>query len=325
VTDADLVLGYLNPEYFAGGAMRLDHDAAVRAIAERVARPLGIGLAEAAWGIHHLVNLNMANATRAVSLAKGHDPRRFTMVAFGGAGPVHGARVALDLGCPRILFPAAAGVASAVGLLVVEPRFDLARTTLMPMDDPAAVATIAAIYADLEAEARRLLEASGVRHGIRIARSADMRYAGQGSEVTAPIPEGPLTTERLPALREAFHEAYRRRHGYSEPRWLVQGVTWRVVASGPAPGVNLQKFGTGAGDGRDAVKGSRPVYWPEHRDWLPSPVYDRYRLSPGSTIAGPAIVEERESTTVVPPRCIAVVDEWLNLTVTLDQAEESAR
>jgi N-methylhydantoinase A len=325
VTDADVVLGYLNPEYFAGGSMALDRGAAVRAIEEMVARPLGIGLAEAAWGIHHLVNLDMANATRAVSLAKGHDPRRFTMVAFGGAGPVHGARVAMDLGCPRILFPAAAGVASAVGLLVVEPRFDLARTTLLEMNDPAVVAAIAGIYADLEGEARRLLEASGVRHGIRIVRSADMRYAGQGSEVTAPIPDGPLTAGRLPALREAFHEAYRRRHGYSEPRGLVQGVTWRVVASGPAPGVNLQKFGTSDGDRRDAVTASRLVYWPEHRDWVPTPIHDRYRLAPGSAIGGPAIVEERESTTVVPPRCTAVVDEWLNLTVTLDQAQEDTR
>jgi len=317
VTDADVALGYVNPDYFAGGSMTLDRDAAARAIEERVARPLGISLAEAAWGIHHLVNLNMANATRAVSLKKGYDPRRFTFVAFGGAGPVHGARVAMDLGCPRIVFPAAAGVASAIGLLVVEPRFDLARTTLLSLEDDDVVATIADIYAGMEAEAVRLLHASGVRDRIRLARSADMRFAGQGFEVTTPIPSGPLRATDVSALRQAFHDAYRRRFGYADLGVPVQGVTWRVVASGPPPRVTLQKFQGGAGEPDAAVKATRRVYWPEHGAYVESPIYDRYRITPGTQLAGPAIVEERESTTVIPPRCTATVDEWLNLTVTL--------
>jgi N-methylhydantoinase A/oxoprolinase/acetone carboxylase beta subunit len=319
VTDADVVLGYVNPEYFAGGSMTLDREAAGRAIDERIALPLGISRAEAAWGIHHLVNLNMANATRAVSLKKGYDPRRFTFVAFGGAGPVHGARVAMDLGCPRVVLPAAAGVASAIGLLVVEPRFDLARTTLLTLADETVMRTIADIYAAMEAEATRLLHASGVGDGVRLVRSADMRYAGQGFEVTTPIPSGPLGTTSVTALRQAFHDAYRRRFGYADAGVPVQGVTWRVVASGPPPRVTLQKFPAGAPAPDAAVKASRDVYWPEHRAYLPSPIYDRYRLTPGIRIAGPAIVEERESTTVVPPRCTATVDEWLNLTVTLPE------
>jgi len=317
VTDADVVLGYVNPEYFAGGSITLDREAAGRAIEERIARPLGIALAEAAWGIHHLVNLNMANATRAVSLKKGYDPRRFTFVAFGGAGPVHGARVAMDLGCPRIVFPAAAGVASAIGLLVVEPRFDLARTTLLSLERDDVIATIAEIYADMEAEAVRLLQASGVREGVRLVRSADMRFAGQGSEVTTPVPGGTLRAADVAALREAFHDAYHRRFGYADPGVPVQGVTWRVVASGPSPRVALQKLQASATAADTAVKTTRPVYWPEHRAYVESPIYDRYRFTPGTQILGPAIVEERESTTVVPPHCTATVDEWLNLSVTL--------
>ena len=317
VTDADVVLGYVNPEFFAGGSMTLDRAAASRAIEEHVGRPLGLPVAEAAWGIHHLVNLNMANATRAVSLKKGYDPRRFTFVAFGGAGPVHGARVAMDLGCPRIVFPAAAGVASAIGLLVVEPRFDLARTTLLPLDDEDSIAGIADIYDEMEAEAIRLLHASGVRDGIRLTRSADMRYAGQGFEVTTPLPGGPLTSTQMSGLRQAFLDAYRRRFGYADADGPVQGVTWRVVASGPRPRVVLQKFQSGGGEPDAAVKATRHMYWPEHRAYVESPVFDRYRLMPGTQIVGPAIVEERESTTVVPPRCTAAVDDWLNLTVAL--------
>jgi N-methylhydantoinase A len=324
VTDADVVLGYVNPDYFAGGSMALDAGAAARAVAERVAEPLGIGLAEAAWGIHHLVNLHMANATRAVSLKKGYDPRRFTCVAFGGAGPVHGARVAMDLGCPRILFPAAGGVASAIGLLAVEPRFDLARTALLRLEEPGIMATVAGIYADMEAGALALLRASGVRDGIRLQRAADMRYAGQGFEITAPVPEGPLGPEHLLRLTGAFREAYRLRYGDADADVPVHGVTWRVSASGPAPGITLQKLEGQRGSAESALKGTRRAYWPETTGYVPSPVYDRYRLTPGAEIAGPAIVEERESTTVVPPRCRATVDEWLSLVVTLPPGGEGA-
>jgi N-methylhydantoinase A/oxoprolinase/acetone carboxylase beta subunit len=324
VTDADVVLGYVNPSYFAGGRMTLDREAAARAIEEQIARPLGIATPEAAWGIHHLVNLNMANATRAVSLQKGHDPRRFAFVAFGGAGPVHGARVAMDLGCSRVVFPAAAGVASAIGLLVVEPRFDLARTTLLALDGDAVMAAIDAIYAELETEAVRLLRASGVREGIRIVRSADMRFAGQGSEVTTAIPGGALRSVPADSLRAAFHDAYRRRFGYADPAVPVQGVTWRVVASGPAPRVALQKSSRGAGDARSAVKATRQVYWPERGGYAETAIYDRYGLAPGSRLSAPAVVEEAESTTVVPPGCEATVDEWLNLTVTLPDVSATA-
>jgi N-methylhydantoinase A len=230
----------------------------------------------------------------------------------------------MDLGCPRIVFPAAAGVASAIGLLVVEPRFDLARTTLLALERDDVMATIAEIYQALEGEAARLLHASGVRDGIRIVRSADMRFAGQGSEVTTAIPGGALGGVAVASLREAFHEAYRRRFGYADPAVPVQGVTWRVVAIGPSPRVTLQKFPGSAADAGSAVKATRRVYWPERGGYADTPVYDRYALTPGSRVAGPAIVEEPESTTVAPPGCDATVDEWLNLMVTLPEASWAA-
>jgi N-methylhydantoinase A len=223
-----------------------------------------------------------------------------------------------------VVFPAAAGVASAIGLLVVEPRFDLARTTLLALDRDDVMATIAEIYAALEADAVRLLDASGVREGIRIVRSADMRFAGQGSEVTTAIPGGALGSVAVATLLQAFHDAYRRRFGYADPAVPVQGVTWRVVASGPASRVTLEKFQGGNTEASPVVKATRQVYWPESGGYVATPIYDRYRLTPGSQIAGPAIVEEPESTTVVPPGCEATVDEWLSLTVTLPEASPAA-
>ena len=186
------------------------------------------------------------------------------------------------------------------------------------------MATIAEIYAALEADAIRLLHASGVREGIRIVRSADMRFAGQGSEVTTAIPSGALGSLAVATLRQAFHDAYRRRFGYADPAVPVQGVTWRVVASGPAPRVTLEKFQGGDTEASSIVKGTRQVYWPESGGYVATPIYDRYQLTPGSQIAGPAIVEEPESTTAVPPGCDATVDEWLNLTVTLPESSWAA-
>ncbi|HXG05520.1 MAG TPA: hydantoinase/oxoprolinase family protein [Candidatus Binatia bacterium] len=308
VTDANLVLGYLNPEEFAGGALRLDPAAAARAI-ERVAGPLGLELAAAAWGIHQIVTTNMELATRVVSIERGRDPRDLTLVAFGGAGPAHGCRLAQALGIPRVLLPAAAGVTAAIGLLAAELRFDVARTWVVRLDaaDPARVT---AMYEEMARQAEAVIRDAAVRGAVRLVREADARYVGQGYELTVPVPAGNLDAAALRDVRRRFDEVYAARYGYASPEEPVEIVTWKLSAIGATPRVALAKAAAGEGE---ALKGRRRAWFPETGGWTDTPVYDRYRLAAGRTLQGPAIVEERESTTVLPPGVEATVDAYGNL------------
>jgi N-methylhydantoinase A len=311
VTDANLVLGYLNPEYFAGGALRLAPGAAARAIDARIAGPLRLSLEEAAWGIHAIVNTNMELATRVVSIERGRDPRALTLVAFGGSGPVHGCRLAQALGIPRVILPAAAGVTAAIGLLAAEVRFDVARTYVRRLDavEPAHVS---AMYDDMAAQAMAVVRESAVTAAITVQRTADARYAGQGYELTVPVPAGALDGAALARVRAAFDEIYAARYGYANAGEPVEIVTWKLSAIGGAPRVTLSKAGAGAIGSR---RERRRAYFPETHGYVDCPVYDRYALAAGMQIAGPAIVEERESTSVLPPGVLATVDEYANLIV----------
>jgi N-methylhydantoinase A len=314
VTDANLALGYLNPEYFAGGAMRLHLGGAVRAIEERLARPLGLSLDEAAWGIHTLVNTNMELATRVVSIERGRDPRGLTLVAFGGSGPVHGCRLAQALGIPRVILPAAAGVTAAIGLLAAEVRFDVARTYVRRLDalDPAA---LDAMYAEMAGQAAAVARDAAAGGAVTIVRSVDARYAGQGYELTVPVPAGRLDAAVLARVRASFDEIYAARYGYAQPAEPVEVVTWKLSAIGGAPRLTLAKAAPTPGAG--VVKGRRRAYFPEAGGWVDCPVYDRDRVAAGMQIVGPAIVEERESTSVLPPDAVATVDEHANLRVAI--------
>lgn len=315
VTDADLILGYLNPAYFAGG-LSLDMDAAAQGIAEKIAKPLGIGVAEAAWGIHNTVNLSMELSTRAISLEKGHDTTILTFVAFGGAGPIHGARVAKALKCPRILLPTGAGVASAIGLLVADVRFNFVRTTPVVMDDEQAVDLINSVYDDLEVFSREVFHE--FRTGdLRLVKSADMRYSGQGHEIETLIPSGRLATGDIAKIREAFHRTYYDNFGYSNSDQLVEGITWKLTTSYSGRKVRLKKLERRGGDVREALKEKRKVYFPECKGYIDCDIYDRYCLFAGDTVHGPAVVEEKESTAVILPGDVAEVDEWGNLLVRL--------
>lgn len=325
VTDADLVLGYLNPDYFLGGAMRLDVDAARRGIDEHVGRPLGLSGVAAAWGIHEVVNATMAQAARVVSVSRGKDPRRFVFIPFGGAGPVHGSRLARMLGCQRVVFPHGAGVESAIGLLMAEPGFDLVRTRITPLA-ASDVATINTIYRDLEAQGRKQLATCGITSGAHYRRSADMRFAGQGYEIPVDLPAGPYAAADIGRLNDAFFEAYSTTYG---DRALDRGapveiVHFRLTASGPVPPMRLASLPEGDGSAAAALKGRRPVYFAETNGYVDCPVYDRYRLRAGDRFEGPALVEERESTVVVLPDSRARVDREGNLIVDLDDARSGA-
>src|SRR5437773_2303586 len=310
VTDANLVLGYLNPDYFAGGSLRLDADAARHAMATRVAQPLGLSVEDAAWGVHAIVNTNMELATRIVSIERGRDPRDLTFIAFGGSGPVHGCRLAQALGIPRVILPAAAGVTAAIGLLAAEVRFDVARTYVRRLDavEPAG---LTALYDDMAAQATEVVRESAVAGEVALVRSADARYVGQGYELTVPVPGGRLDADALVRVRASFDEVYAARYGYANPAEPVEIVTWKLSAVGGAPRIALAKAATrSVGESR---KGTRRAYFPETRGYVDTPVYDRYALAAGTSLSGPAIVEEREPTTVLPPGLTAAVDEYANL------------
>src|SRR5712691_11699224 len=321
VTDANLVLGYLNPDYFAGGAMTLDVAAATHAIEQKLARLLGLVVEEAAWGVHTIVTTNMELATRVVSIERGRDPRGLTFVAFGGSGPVHGCRLAQALGIPRVILPAAAGVTAAIGLLAAEVKFDVARTYVRRLDalDPA---RLTAIYDEMAEQATavvrdstrgRVADDSSSGDTITLVRSADARYVGQGYELNVPVPGGPLAAAALGRLRASFDEIYAARYGYANPREPVEVVTWKLSAVGGAPRVALAKQQPRSGEG--TRKGVRRAYFPGVPGYLECPIYDRQALPAGVTLTGPAIVEERASTTVLPPGVEAVVDEYASLLV----------
>ena len=315
VTDANLVLGYLNPDYFLGGRMRLDVDAARRGIEAHVARPLGLDVAEAAWGIHQIVTTNMELATRVVSIERGYDPRRLALAAFGGSGPVHGCRLAQALGIPRAILPAAAGVTSAIGLLAAEVKFDLSRSyvTRLQALDPA---HLARIVDDMATQGTAVVREAGAAGTIALARTADMRYVGQGYELAVPIPDGPIDGRTADALRAAFDRVYAHRYGYSDAKAAVELVTVGVTVSGAGPEVRLPEQRPGTRDAGQARKRDRPAYFTEAGGYVQCPVYDRARLPVGATITGPAIVEEPESTTVLPPGTTAEIDAWGNLLAT---------
>jgi N-methylhydantoinase A len=314
VTDADLVLGYLDPDFFLGGQMRLDRDAAQRAIAERVGQPLGLDPVEATWGIHQLANESMAGAARIHAIERGKDVERFPIFAFGGAGPVHAFGVARILRSPSVIYPLGAGVMSAVGFLVAPLSLDFVRTLPGALDalDWGAVARA---VAEMEAAGREVLGRTIPAGDIRFRRFADMRYRKQGYEIRVPIPDGPLDASRRDEVLRSFEGAYRAIYGHTVRDAPVEAVSWRVVAQGPRPSLRLP---TSARAGRDpgaARKGVRRVYLPDAKGYAEVPVYDRYALGAGATLEGPAIIEERESTVVVSAAAPIRVDEASNLIV----------
>jgi N-methylhydantoinase A len=315
VTDADLVLGYLDPAFFLGGRMALDVDAARAAIQEQIADPLGMSLVRAAWGIHQIVNENMANAARIHAIDRGKNPRAFPIFAFGGAGPVHAFGVASILHSPAIILPPGAGVGSTLGFLTAPLAFDFVRTSVEPLDE-VDWDRVNRIRSAMEQEGVALLERSGVRADqITIRHSADLRYLGQGHEVTVPLPHATLGPASRSDIIEAFGAVYRRLYGRVADAIMLEAVNWRVVVSGPTPSLDLRRTALGDGTAAGALKGHRPVYFPQYREYHSTPIYDRYHLGPGAALTGPAIVEERESTAVIPPASTGVVDEFSNLIV----------
>jgi N-methylhydantoinase A len=313
VTDADLVLGYLDPNYFLGGKMTLDIEAARRALA-RLGERLRMTVEQVAWGIFQIVNENMANAARAHLGERGKDPRRMPLFAFGGAGPVHGYRVAEILRLPALISPFGAGVGSTFGLLSAPLAFDFVRSAYSRLDQ-LEWKFANRLLEDMATEGRRVLESSAVSASeISYQRTADMRYVGQGHEVSVSLPRETLGPEHLSQITAEFERVYESLYGRKGPDVPLEIINWRVVASGPRSELNIKL----PHDGRrsdDARKASRLAYFLERGGYVEAQVYDRYALAPGMKFSGPAIVEERESTLIVGARGRAEVDDRLNVKV----------
>ena len=317
VTDADLLLGYLNPAFFLGGRMPLEPAAAEAALAALAAQ-LDLSPVEAALGVFRVVNENMISAARVHVAERGADPRRLQLVAFGGAGPVHAYEIARALKMRGFVCPAAAGVTSALGFLTAPMSFEFARTHMARLATTERLAQLDAIYAELIAEGRRVLRAAGVADAdMTFTRKADLRHAGQGHEIVVPLPWDSLAETALDAVRTHFFARYREIYGHVHTHLDLEITTCRLTAAGPKPQLALPEAAPGT-DVRAARKGTRPVYFAETRAYVETPVYDRYALGSGCAFPGPAIVEEQESTAVIGPQGQAAIDRYANLIVTFE-------
>ena len=318
VTDANLVLGRLNPSYFLGGEIALDPTAAQRAIEQHCAQPLGMDLVEAAHGIVEIANTAMVNALRLVSVQRGYDPRDFALVAFGGAGPAHANRLAALTDIPVAIIPQSPGTASALGLLVTDLKHDYAITLIQRLDQVAPHA-LEQTFRELEAQGRETLGREGMAEAaMEFRRQADLRYVGQSHELTLPLTTEALGPAQLEQLLEQFHRTHDRAYGFSAPGEDVELVSVRLTAIGQIAKPALAPIAKAAGEA--TAKGQRPVYFAESEGYVDCPVYDRYGLGAGAVVQGPAIVEEIDSTTVVHPQYQVRVDEVGQMVLTATEA-----
>jgi 5-oxoprolinase (ATP-hydrolysing)/N-methylhydantoinase A len=314
VTDANLVLGYYDPGFFLGGRMSLDKPAAERAV-ESVAGPLGLGVLEAAWGIHKVVVESMASAARVHLVEKGKDPRAYAMVGFGGAGPAHAADVARALGVREVIIPPASGAASALGFLAAPLSFELVRSLPLEFSKDFDAVRLNVLLAELEAEGRgRLAEAGVAPEQIRVERSADMRLVGQMHDIAVGLPAGEIGPQSLAEIRANFARIYAARYTSVYEGARMEAINFRLRCVGPAPRLSLTGA-VGGGDATKAVKGTRRAWF--EGGWQETRVYDRYALASGDEVRGPAIIEERESTTIVPPGDVVQIDTSLNLRIAI--------
>jgi N-methylhydantoinase A len=316
LTDANLVLGYLDDKFFLGGAMALDRPKAEAAIRDGVAKTLKLETLRAAWGIHDIVCEDVARAFRIHASERGFDYRSGSMVAFGGSGPLHALSIARKLKIPRVVFPVGAGVMSALGLLISPLAFEMARSRRIHVADIDA-ADFAATFAALEKEATSYLLSAGVRKGdIRLKRRLDMRYQGQGHEIEVTLPDAAVAGALFSDLGELYHRAYEAAYTLrlDEPAEIVN---WKVEAAGPAPNLGAGYSLSGSATAAKPLKGGRLAYDGEAGRMIKWPVYDRYALTPGTTVKGPALIEERESTCVIGSGQAATVDAHYNLVADL--------
>ena len=316
ITDANLILGRLNPGYFIGGEQTLYPELAEQAI-QRIADRLGMGLLEAANGIIEIANASMVGAIRLVSVQRGFDPRDFVLVAFGGAGPVHANALARELDIPRVLVPPSPGVTSAMGLLVSDLKHVFVRSMIRSLAEVDWSAVNAA-FAELEARARAVLDAEGVSASdVSFQRDMDMRYIGQSYELRVAVPERDLSGSDIDLVASGYYREHERAYGYATPTEPCEVVNLRLTAVGSIRQPHWRTLESGGADASGAIKSEREVYFPESAAKVTCKIYDRYGLLAGNIVEGPAIVEQMDSTVVVHPGYAAEVDGFGNLLISV--------
>ncbi len=312
VTDADLLLGWVNPNYFLGGKIRLDAPAAARALSSQVAKPFGLDLLAAADGVVKIVNSQMVEALRLVTVSRGEDPRHYAMVAFGGAGPAHAGRLAEELKIPRVIVPPAPGVASAMGLLVSDLKRDYIQTRVVDLESIEA-GEVQERFESMEAAAKRELKAERVAADqIHFERGLDLRYTIQKYELTIPVGDGKIEEVEKLTWRRLFDERHEQHYGSRAVDQKVEIVNYRLAAKVPLPKPGATEVPRQGADPKSALKSIRRAYFD---DWIDCPVYDRERLASGNHMSGPAIVEEVDSTIVIYPGQKAHVDGFGNIII----------
>jgi N-methylhydantoinase A len=315
ITDCNLVLGTLSEDNFLGGRMRLYAAKAREAVEQRIAKPLGMDVVAAAEGVIRIIDVKMEEAIKAISTMRGHDLRDFMLLAFGGAGPLHAWRIARDLGMAGIIVPLYPGVYSAIGLLMSDVKHDYVMSRVTPLAQLSAD-DANAVFLEMQEQALSELRSDGFRlDQIEIEQALDMRYAGQGYEMTLSCPPGAITSDGLAKLRRAFDELHRSQFGHSAPEEPVEVVSYRVRGIGLVPPVALPRFVRSGTTLADALRETRRVRF--DGTTIECPAYQREKLDVGLVVKGPAVIDQFDCTTVLCPDQVARVDEWKNLIVTM--------
>jgi N-methylhydantoinase A len=317
ITDCNLVLGYLSPDNFLGGKMRLDAQASHDAINNAVAKPLDMQAQDAAEGVVRIINVKMQEAIKAISTMRGHDLRDFMLLAFGGAGPLHACPIAAELGMAGVIVPLYPGVYSAMGLVMSDVKHDYVRSRLTALSR-ADEGEVNAVLEELAAQARNDLAEEGFTHDkAEIEYALDMRYAGQGYEITLPC-KAPLAPGELAELRSAFDEEHRKMFGHTAPQEPVEIISYRVRGIGRVPPVELPKFEATGAPLAGAIREMRIARF--NGASVECPVYQRELLDVGAIFSGPAIVDQLDCTSVIPPGQHVRVDEYRNMIITIGAA-----
>lgn len=317
VTDANLYLGYLNPDYFNGGTMKLNFEATESGIREKIAEPLGLTVGEAAWGIHKVANSNMERAMRIVSIERGRDPRNYALIAYGGAGPIHATSLAHSLNIPKVVIPQGAGVGSAVGLLTADKKVEVSLTRIHILESSSLV--IDEIYKHLNEQASADMERLGTStEETKWTRYAYARYKGQGHELKVNLPNGEITEDYADKVRDSFHKEYEKVYGYQQNDAEVEVVDWHLVATIPSKKRTNDNTNTQNVSNENKIS-YRDAYFPSAGGFVKSKVISRYNMVLGERIIGPALIEERESTTIVPPGDEAYINERGHLIIEIKE------
>ncbi|MFO1375670.1 MAG: hydantoinase/oxoprolinase family protein [Steroidobacteraceae bacterium] len=311
VTDADLVLGYLDAEAFHGGQLTLDVDAATRAVEEHVAKPLGVDTLKAAEGIYQVVNANMASAIGVVSVQRGYDPREFVLIVAGGAGPIHAGPIARELEIPLVMIPRESSVFCAAGMLISDLQHDYVRTFARDIDK-VDLAEASRLFGEMTSSAKQTLADEGVAaRNVKINYSMDLRYVGQFNEVEVPVTPGKgLTAKLLDGIVANFHERHDGLYGYSMKGMPVELINLRVTARGVTPKPEFARSPKARGTAEQALVGRRPACFGGR--FVKTPVYDGLKLHNGHQVKGPAIVQQPTTTIIVPPDYDLKCDEFDN-------------